>query len=154
MRHPVLITQVTNPVAGADWSVRLSDIDAVKIISVTAQLATSVAVANRHPALVLTNRDGVQYLGQDAQFAQAASLTVTYSWAKDLANPLQASASGGTRPGFPFPSLWLEPGDKLSTSTNLIDAADQWSNIFVRYITGEHWKRWEESAQFYELLTG
>ena len=152
-RH-VTTVRVPAPAAGADWSFKPSDIDRVKVLTVTAKLVTSVTVANRHPALTITDRDQNQYLAQDAQFTQAASLSAQYSWAPGLGNPVLTSALGGTRVGFPFPYPWLEPGDTIATATAGLDAADQWSAIVVRFYTADHWKHWEHVERLMALLDG
>ena len=124
-RRSRIVVPVASPAGGADWSLTVPAGHVYRVASVMAQLATSATVATRVP--FLTFSDGVQTFLQVAPFAsQAASLTRLFSWFPE---------SGGdtTAPGIssPMPSMTLQSGWRLGMATTAIDAADQWSGIYV-----------------------
>jgi hypothetical protein len=117
----------------------LSEIDQAILMSVTARLTTSAAVASRLPAIAYTDQSAQLFLSADCGQPQAASLAVTYTWARDFGLGLFAAPITGQRVSAPLPDAWLQPGDVLSTVTANIDVGDQWDRIILRYYTGERW---------------
>jgi hypothetical protein len=123
---PFTIIQ-NNPAAGADWTFPVPT--GIRIIaqSLSAQLVTAVAVANRVPHLQLLDANNNVTWDCAASAAQAASLTVRYS------------ACGGIQPAIndnsaiiPLPDqALLLQGWKLRSVTTAIQAADQWQNIWI-----------------------
>jgi len=93
------------------------------LLSVTGQLVTAVAAANRRARLTVS--DGVSvYQTLPGPADQAASLTWLYTWAPRVNN-----ASDSTVQLVGVPVLYLEAGAILSTSTLNVQAADQWGAL-------------------------
>lgn len=109
-------------------------------MALTATLTTAVAVAARMPAIEYTDQSNMVYLAADFAQSQPASLAVTYTWARDFGTGLFVSPITGQRVSGPLPDAWLQPSDKIGTVTANLQAADQWSNIVIRFYTGERWK--------------
>lgn len=135
--RPILASQlpsssntVANPAAGADFSFTLTG--GAILESVTATLTTAVAVANRSPALKIVNNVAtVVVRGIQTPAVQAASLTVDYTWMVGAG----AAIVGANQVVLPLPSLFVTAGTwTFSSLTNLIQAADQWSNIAVGFV--------------------
>jgi hypothetical protein len=122
--------QQANPVAGADWVVTVPVGARWVLQSLSAQLVTAVAVANRFPHLQIRDGAGNVMWDTAAAAAQAASLTVRYS------------ATGGvqavvvdTSAVLPIPDLvQLLQGWTIQTATGAIQAADQWQNIWLNVV--------------------
>lgn len=128
-----------SPAAGTDFSYRPSQTDQAVVMTLTAKLTTSATVAGRLPALTYTDQNGEVYLSADLGQAQAASLAVTYTWARMFGTTLGAAPITGQKASAPLPDAWLQPNDTISVVTANLDPADQWSNIMIRYYTGERW---------------
>lgn len=121
-------TRVVQPAAGAGWSYQVPAGEIHKLVSVFATLATSIAAPTRVP--LLTYGDGsVNYLQLPAQAAIAASLTTTLAWA-----PVGFGSNANNAQLQPLPDVDLQEGEQLQLITTNLDAADQWSAIFVRAI--------------------
>lgn len=110
-------------------------------MAVTARLTTATAVASRLPAIAYTDQSGLVYLSADCAQPQAASLAVTYTWARDFGLGLFAAPIAGQRIGAPLPDAWLQPGDTIGVKTDNLQAADQWDQIVIRFYTGERWRK-------------
>lgn len=118
---------VTNPGAGADWTFGLAATQRMRIESLAALLTTSAAVANRNVELIVDDGANTVWAGQIASSIVASS-TVTV-----------VGAGGNTQAG-PFASLLqiplptpliLERSWRIRAVTANIQAADQWSSIFL-----------------------
>jgi len=140
MSHQIVTGQVDQPAAGADWKFTPSTSDHVRLLTVTAQLATAVAVANRLPALAFEDQNGLTYWSADTVVPQAASLTVRYSWSRNMSLSVASAVVTGERISAGMPDEWLLPGDTVSSVTAAIAAADQWSSIVWRGIVGDSWE--------------
>ena len=152
MAHRVVTEQVASPAAGADLAFTPSATDRVLLLAVTAVLTSSAAVANRRAALVLQDQNALAYWSADAVEPQAASLAVTYSWARGAATPPISALVASERVSLPLPWLRLEPGDTVKTATAAVDVADQWSAIIYRAVVGDWWEDEQELAHLAQAL--
>ena len=117
------------PAAGADWTVTVPGESAWAVISVSATLVTSAAVANRAPLFTVT--DGSSTLWRVAPgVVQTASLTTTYSWLCELGAPDVTITGGHIQVA--LPPAYFHPGFTFGPVTATRDAADQWSAIVVQ----------------------
>ena len=117
---------VANPAAGADFYIGMQAGTSTMPISVTANFATSAAVGNRIPALVLTDGPGNVLFSGVCVLAQAASLTWTYTWSAQPVTP----PTGGTQNQGPLPpGMRIPSGGFIKSVTAGIQAGDQWSAI-------------------------
>lgn len=148
MSSRVITETVRPPLAGADFSFRISQTDKVLLLTLSAVLTTSVAVANRRPALSFADQSAGVFWSADAINPQAASLGVTYSWARGLNVGAAAAIVTSERVGIGLPWVRLQPNDTLASITSGLDAADQWSSIVYRAIVGD-W--WDEEAELSHL---
>jgi len=119
---------IANPAAGSDWSIVLPTGVLWILNSVSATLVTSATVGNRTPALVVTDNTGHIVYNGAAAYAQAASLTWTYSWSGGgIAPPAGTTQNGGSIPaGLRVPAGWT-----IMTATPNRQAGDQWQNIVL-----------------------
>lgn len=113
------------PIAGADWTFTVPALMHVLVKSISAVLATSAAVANRNPKLVIDDGANV-YASISAGSSQAATLTNRYTWMDGGPSPLSFDNAITA----PLPSgLILSPGHRISSATTALQAGDQWSAI-------------------------
>ena len=152
MRTKPLTIPLVSPVAGADWSFKPTQTDQCVVMAVTATLTTDATVAARLPAIAYTDQSGLVCLSADCGQPQAASLAVTYTWAREFGLGLFAAPINGQRVSAPLPDAWLQPGDTIGTKTFGIDAGDQWSNIVIRYYTGERWRQLQRELAVEQYL--
>lgn len=124
-RRSRLVLRPAAPAAGADWSLTVPAGHQYRIRSVHWVLATSAAVANRVADLVIG--DGHGTFAQPCAFAaQAASLTQHYTFF-----PESGGDNSGNGQTAGMPTVTLEPGWTIGSSTQAIDAGDQFSGIAV-----------------------
>lgn len=122
--------QQANPAAGADIVVTVPAGARWLVQSISAQLVTAVAVANRTPHIQIRDGAGNVVWDTAAAAAQAASLTVRYS----ACGGIQAVVADSSAV-FPIPDVaQLLQGWTLQTVTTNIQAADQWQNIWLNLI--------------------
>lgn len=122
-----VVQAVAQPAAGNE--VQASPTATRQLVAVFAQLVTSAAVANRLPALHVTDNAGHTLLSLPASSVQAASLTETYLWAVGM-----PFSSGQNANLIPLPSgLTIASNWTVSTVTAAIQAADQWSNVVLTF---------------------
>lgn len=127
-RRSRIVVPVASPAAGQDWSLVVPAGHLYHLISVYAVLVTSATVATRVPHLTFS--DGVRVFLDVPPFAsQVASLTRRYGW-------FEAATGDTTGLGISsgLPCLALQAAWQLAQSTEAIDAADQWSSVFVHVI--------------------
>ncbi len=118
---------VGNPAAGADWTYTVFTHQRVKVIAVSALLTTAAAVANRAPRLIIDD-GAVTLFEAPAAVAIPASQVVQHSWGAGAGGPVTADNAAAI--SSPIPNdLFLTGGMRVRTSTGLLQAADQWSNI-------------------------
>lgn len=132
-RHPSESTgwthsvQVTNPGAGADWSFVVPTRGRMRLISLNAVLTTSAAVANRAPTYIVDDGlNTVGVFGINANIAASIAANITGT---------AGNFNGTVAPnlfGISVPDLMMLPaGWHLRSLTSAIQAADQWSSIFL-----------------------
>lgn len=122
-RRSRIVQAVANPAAGADWSQVVPAGHLWRPFSVTCQLLTSAAVANRQAVLVLG--DGTStYAYLTAPAVQAAGATVIYTW-----TDVDTFVALGARQVAALPVVDIPPGWTIGVATSLIDVGDQWSAI-------------------------
>lgn len=118
--------RVTQPNAGADFTVTSDGGELWIPLALTAQLVTSAVVATRQPRLEISNSDGIiAVIG--CSDTMTATTTHVLSWMRGYG----ANVVGGTsnRDSMPLPDLALMPGETVASVTTNIDVGDQWSNI-------------------------
>lgn len=122
------VTQaVANPAAGVDFTTNPAT--ARQLLAVFATLTTSATVANRLPALRITDNAGHVVASLPASSVQAASLAETYLWA--VGNPFSSGQNANLVPlpsGLVIPTNWT-----VSAVTAGIQATDQWSAIVLTF---------------------
>lgn len=119
---------VPSPAAGADWSYAIPAGEYWDLISVYAQLVTSVTVASRYPSLIVG--DGVVTFARSAATgSQAASLTGLNLWVPGATPSSQNNVNRG-----PLPTTYLGEAETIGSLTDNIQAGDQWSGIYIRAI--------------------
>lgn len=124
---------VTNPAAGADWSKQLPAFVRWTVWSTRFQFATSAAVANRTVHQVSRDPGGNENENLPSPSVQAASLTWKYNFdvgavfqtQQDsvVVGPLSMKSRRSASQG--------ATGDTLASFTGSIQAADQYSGIFL-----------------------
>lgn len=122
---------IPNPAAGAELVIGMTGIGSWLILSVAFDLTTSAVAGNRLVDFLASDGTTSWFRAQAAA-VQAASLPVHYS---AFAGSSGAPAAGNTITlSFPGDGLFLEAGSTLRTSTQNIDAGDQYSAIGLRVI--------------------
>jgi hypothetical protein len=122
-RRSRIVYRPAAPAAGADWSAVVPAGHTWRIIAIGATLVTSAAVATRVVHMAFNDGHGT-YIRVPAQASQAASLTRYYAWF-----PESGGDATGSGISTPLPDGGLMAGWSVGTITELIDVADQWSNI-------------------------
>src|SRR5436309_2465248 len=122
----------TTPAAGAEISETVPAGACWELVSLRTILTTSAAAANREPSLVID--DGALIYGQYPQPAVVtASLAPALSWGPGATNA--AAAAGFAQSSATPNGLRLLAGHRIRTSTQLLQAADQYS--VVQYLVRE-----------------
>lgn len=122
-RFPVNAPQ---PAVGADWTLTPTGLGTWRILSLTAILTASAAVANRNVVLVADDQT-TTYFRLPALAAQTAGQVVHYD-AFD-GSSVSNSLAGDQLLDWPNGGLVLRQGHRLRSITTGIDVADQWSAI-------------------------
>lgn len=122
-----IVNTVSNPAAGADWSLTVPLNAAWLVRTISAVFTTSVAVANRSPRLQYTDGTTV-ILDHPQPLVIAASTAARVTWSPGAANsgPVASNQSAGITG-----AIRLQGNFVIRTTTSLIDVADQWSSIRV-----------------------
>lgn len=128
--------QVTQPAAGAEFSLTAPGQGLWRIVSLRAQFVASAAVATRIPSLILGTSDGGV-----AEFGSTGTITAgqTHRYSSFSGSPNMAGAGNLHLWAFPTDGALLLPGWTLTSSTEAIDVGDQWSIVralVVEYPTG------------------
>lgn len=125
------VVTAPTPAAGAEWTLKAPGQGIWRVMSLSAILTASAAVANRRPALLADDQT-------DTFFAAESTLDIAAAAAVRLGAYQGAAATGltGVMTTVPLPQdgLILMPGYRLRSSTANIDAADQWSLIRAQVI--------------------
>jgi len=119
---------ITNPAAGANWSITVPAGASWTLTSARATLATSATAANRIPDLQIKDGSGNIVLDALAGVAQTATLTDVWSWSVGAVTStvLGATNSVGLPGGFDLNAGW-----QIVQVTANLQAGDQWSSIVL-----------------------
>lgn len=133
--HELRYLTVGNPAAGSDFNFVASNTQRVKILTITATLATDATVANRVPAIQILSTDKTVVYDSASSLSQAASLTNIWTWDHSMSGPGFSGAYNGANvvSTNAFPDLILPHGWQVKVVTRLVDTSDQWSAIAVTY---------------------
>lgn len=122
----IRVVALPDPPAGADPDPRTVPGEAVWLpLALAGRLVTSATVASRRPRVQLEDADGVPLFAGANPLAQAASLTVRWSWARGVVETqtVQDAVS------LPLPPLPLLPGSRIRLVTSALQATDRWSQL-------------------------
>lgn len=122
---------VTSPAAGATWTFTAPGGDILILLQLRARLVTDANVANRRPALTLT--DGTtEFFRINTLTSQVAAVTGEYSYV----NGLGAAWNPNTDYSLPLPpaGVVIKPGFVLGHTVANLQAGDQFSNIVLRVL--------------------
>lgn len=117
-----------NPAAGAGWTHKVDGRYYERVLAVTFTLVTSVVVANRFPAVTLTDNLGRTITSVPAGNSVPASTTLNVFLARNA--PAYDFGTGGGSFGF-MPDLMVPPDWSWSCNVAGIDVADQLSGIVL-----------------------
>lgn len=134
-----LSQNVSSPAAGAEWSFTVPSNTALRVWSIRYQLVTSVAVANRFPAVQwVPDGTNITYIAGIPQASPVtASLTVAVSHGvENGATGLIGTTATGTTYNAPCSNQLMFPNAIVRTGTANLQAADQYSAI---YLAVEKW---------------
>lgn len=123
----VLAVPVSNPAAGADWTVTVPTGARWQVQGVTATLATSATVATRVPQFEIRDAGGVLLYTQGGASVAAGVAASQFSWTGGV--PQQANNQRAIEPLPDF--CWLAQGMAIDTTTASIQVGDQWSSIRI-----------------------
>ncbi len=119
--------QVANPAAGADWTFTVPTTTRMRIVSLAATLTTAVAVANREPQIIIDDGVNTYWEAEVAVNIPASTVNVITATALSIPNGIVTTTQNIPIP----PALILPNGHRLRTNTVGIQAADQWSAIWI-----------------------
>jgi len=134
---------VASPAAGIEWSKKVPGGVVWELIGVQSLLTTSAAVANRNTRITIQDSDS------NIVFAVSAGATVPASQAQRIGWFVGAGVTVTTFGIFaplPTPPITLLSGDTLGSSTLSLDAADQWSGVFLTV------REWSETDVIQEAM--
>lgn len=119
---------VPNPAAGSDWTFTVPGGCIMRMLGGTATLTTSATVANRNLGMV------TRMFGQPVQLAAntaniTASSTATPLYQLGTTTNLLSVIMGYSQ--IVFVTQWLNEGDSISSFTTNLQAADQYSGIYL-----------------------
>lgn len=128
------------PAAGADWGpIGPTGGRVWRVLGGLGFLTTSAAVANRTPGILLTDgNENVLRSFAPASIAAGVTSRVGFWLGQEVPGP----AGSGLFPQVPLPSFWIPEGWNLSSSTDQLQAADQWSPPFL--IVEELYEAWQD----------
>lgn len=127
-RRTRIVVPVTAPAAGADWSIAVPAGHLWHILAVLATLTTSGVAATRIARLIMG--DGNATFADVPPFAsQITALTRRYLWV-----PSGQGYATGLGILSPLPEAPMGTGWTIGTTTDAIDAGDQWTSIKLTVI--------------------
>lgn len=119
--------QVANPAAGADWTYTVPASSRNRIVSLSATLTAAAAVANRFVSLIID--DGANVV---AVIPSGITLVATIVNTYTFADSVPQTAAFDLKSAAPLPSnIILPPAYRVRVTTTNIQAADQWTNIWL-----------------------
>lgn len=121
------VVNFLDPLPGAEALMLVPSGARWRVANVSARLATSAVAGNRTPLLSITMAGATTNTFFVPPFL-GPSAAASYEWSPCLS--LAQDAFGNRLAPFP-PDLMLQSGDSLSTFTSGLDAADQYSQLFV-----------------------
>lgn len=121
------------PAAGADFSYTVPEsVSQARVVSFISTLTSDATVANRVPALQITDRSGNVRLLAPGSVLHTASLAIFYVWGL-VGSPYEGGgvvATGGSEI-VPLIDCWVQGGDRIQTSTQNLQAGDVWSAPYL-----------------------
>lgn len=141
---------IANPAPGAEFSLTAPGQGIWRIVGLRATIVASAAVATRIPSLTLVTSDGVV-----AEYGSTGTITAgqTHRYSAFSGSPNMAGTGSLHLWAFPTDGALLLPGFALTSATEAIDVADQWSLIralVVEYPTGPQWRLTPDVATIIE----
>ncbi len=124
-----LVTEAqADPAAGAEFTVTVPAGEVWELLGVYSRLACDATVANRRPHLTID--DGTLIFGKFTSSAvQTASSTWSYVWSYNVGYSFATSNSM-----IGLPKLLLPAGYRVRSTTDLLQAADNWEAPNFHYI--------------------
>lgn len=126
--------QVTTPGAGAEFRYNVPTNSYQRFIGLTATLQTSAAVANRQSRILFTPIALPAVLASETSIAIPASQTVSLFF--NIYGSTPNNNLAGAIVGINCPVVFLLPGGRIDSVSDLLNGADQYSSI---YINLEEW---------------
>lgn len=120
------VVTVANPVAGGEFTLTAPGGEYWRVVSLRFVFVSSAAVANRTPRLNVGDGTDI-YASHRAEAVQAAGVTTAFSAFEG--GPGGLSIGGLAYISWPDRGVLLQPGHRITSSTDLIDVADQYSAI-------------------------
>ena len=124
----VSVVPVASPAAGADWQQAVPAGKAWEVLTLTEQLVTSAAVANREIVVQAKDPNGNLLAQADSPAFQTAGLTTIYSFERGRPYGGSVQTFVGVLPAVDFP---LPEGSTIGVATTGLQAADQHSKIVL-----------------------
>jgi len=125
---------ITNPAAGADWSVTVPTGARWELVSASMLYTASAVAANRQPRLTVDDGTNIVFEGPSVA-AITAGLAIRESWGAGAGGPVSADITTGGAVSSGLPNdLYLEGGWRVRSSTGAIDGGDTWTagSLYVR----------------------
>jgi hypothetical protein len=127
LRSRLIIPKLpANPGAGNELAIATDGDASWELLSLRLTFTASAVVGNRHPALVIADPDGKEFVRIDPQIVIAAGATVDVNFVAGLGYVQAANPTLFGLPGDPFRLL---PGWTLKTVTAALDAGDAYTNV-------------------------
>lgn len=123
------------PGAGAELVINAPGDATWELLSLRFTFTASAVVANRHPALVIADPDGKEFMRFDPQVVIAAAGVVDINFRAGLG---YVQVANPTLFGLPDHPMAILPGWQIKTTTALLDVADAYSNVRLMV------REWEE----------
>ncbi len=136
-----------SPAAGLGFEYEPAGHGPARVLAVTFQLVTAVAVAARAPVVSFLDGSGNAVAQVAAPFTQAASFTCLYSF---TVGGVQYGANNAAHIGGPLPKLTIDSRITLAVTVAAVQAADQISKVRLWMAGG--WNEYVEEVQ--EALGG
>lgn len=136
MTHRQIESPVAQPLAGVDWSTIISTNDEAQLLTLRATLTTAVAVASRSAHFQIVNPSG-QIVHEIVVPPVTASSAVTFSGVAGTGFYNTAETVYDGVLSIPLPNLWWPGNYTIRSKTTLLQAADQWSGVYLSALVGD-----------------
>lgn len=120
------LVDIADPAVAIDWTYTPQGGSWEELVYLHARLVTDANAANRTPTLTVADQRTRAVYEAPVIAAQAASLTIDYSWARDLGTTYPVI---GGKVALALPRIILRPGWTVSVVTGAVQAGDQWSAV-------------------------